>query len=125
MVAAGPRSARRILSSAVCRRGSGFRPVNWANAYEAAAWSLISARISMRQGQGQGGMSRELSPSVDVHGHRLHCFPGPQVLAHLKSFRGLIGRKVEYQNLLGEAALAGDFDTETLRAMPRDEALAA
>src|SRR5437764_883324 len=29
----------------------GFRPVNWSNAYEAAAWSLISSRITMRQGQ--------------------------------------------------------------------------
>src|SRR5207253_1770125 len=29
----------------------GFRPVNWSNAYEAAAWCLISSRISMRQGQ--------------------------------------------------------------------------
>ena len=104
----------------------GFRPVNWANAYEAAAWSLISARISMRQGQGiKDRMSRELGPSVDVHGHRLYCFPGPEVLARLESFKGLFGRKVEYLNLLGQAALAGELDTEKLRAMPRDEALAA
>ena len=104
----------------------GFRPVNWANAYEAAAWSLISTRISMRQGQGiKDRMSRELGPSVDVHGHRLYCFPGPDVLARLESFKGLFGRKVEYLNLLGQAALAGELDTEKLRAMPRDEALAA
>ena len=30
----------------------GFRPVNWSNAYEAAAWCVISSRISMYQGQG-------------------------------------------------------------------------
>ena len=30
----------------------GVRPVNWSNAYEAAAWSLISTRIAMRQAQG-------------------------------------------------------------------------
>jgi DNA-3-methyladenine glycosylase II len=104
----------------------GFRPVNWSNAYEAAAWCLISSRISMRQGQGiKERMCRELGDSIDIHGHRLFCFPGPQVLVHLTSFKGLFGRKVEYLNGLGRAALAGSVDTETLRAMPRDEALAA
>jgi len=104
----------------------GFRPVNWSNAYEAAAWCLISSRISMRQGQGiKERMSRELGESIDIHGHRLFCFPGPAVIAHLKSYAGLFGRKVEYLNALGRAALAGDLDTESLRAMPRDESLQA
>lgn len=102
----------------------GFRPVNWSNAYEATAWCLISTRISMRQGQTiKERMSRELGASIDIHGHRLFCFPGPEVIAHLKEFRGLFGRKVEYLNALGRAALAGDVDTETLRGMGRDEAL--
>jgi DNA-3-methyladenine glycosylase II len=102
----------------------GFRPVNWSNAYEAAAWCLISSRISMRQGQGiKDRMCRELGASIDIHGHRLYCFPDPQALIALTSFKGLFGRKVEYLNKLGRAALAGDLDTETLRAMPRDQAL--
>ena len=102
----------------------GFRPVNWSNAYEATAWCLISSRISVRQGQGiKERMSRELGTSVDIHGHRLYNFPGPEVLAELKSFQGLFGRKVEYLNALGRAALAGELDTVTLRAMPREEAL--
>jgi DNA-3-methyladenine glycosylase II len=104
----------------------GFRPVNWSNAYEAAAWCLISSRISTRQGQGiKERMSRELGESIDIHGHRLYCFPGPAVIAQVKSYAGLFGRKVEYLNALGRAALAGDLDTESLRAMPRDESLQA
>ena len=104
----------------------GFRPVNWSNAYEAAAWSLISTRISMRQGQGiKERMCRELGVSIDIHGHSLFCFPGPDAMLQLKSFKGLFGRKVEYLNALGRAALAGELDTEMLRAMPRDEALAS
>jgi len=104
----------------------GFRPVNWSNAYEAAAWSLISTRISMRQGQGiKERMCRELGASVDIHGHRLFCFPGPESLVQMQSFKGLFGRKVEYLNALGRAALAGDLDTEHLRAMPQEEALAS
>jgi len=101
-----------------------FRPVNWSNAYEAAAWCVISSRISMRQGQGvKERMSKELGHSIDIHGHVLWTFPGPERLAHLEKFQGLFGRKVEYLNALGRAALTGELDTETLRAMPRDEAL--
>ena len=108
------------------RMFTGFRPVNWSNAYEAAAWSLISSRISMRQGQGiKERMCRELGESIDIHGHRLFCFPGPDVLIRLTTFKGLFGRKVEYLNGLGRAALAGSLDTETLRAMPQEEALTA
>src|SRR5438093_99563 len=86
----------------------GFRPVNWSNAYEATAWCLISSRITMRQGQGiKEKMSRELGATIDIHGHRLYCFPGPDALIQLRSFRGLFGRKVEYLNGLGRAALGG------------------
>jgi DNA-3-methyladenine glycosylase II len=106
------------------RRFPGFRPVNWSDAYEAAAWCVISSRISMRQGQGvKDRMSRELGHAIDIHGHVLWTFLGPDRLAHLEKFPGLFGRKVEYLNALGRAALAGELDTEALRAMPREEAL--
>ena len=68
-------------------------------------------------------MSRELGHAIDIHGHVLWTFPGPDRLAHLEKFPGLFGRKVEYLNALGRAALAGELDTEALRAMPREEAL--
>src|SRR5213080_3232786 len=102
----------------------GFRPVNWSNAYEAAAWCLISSRIAMRQAQTvKERMCRELGASVEIHGHRLYCFPGPEALIHLQTFKGLFGRKVEYLNGLGDAALGGEIDTETLRAMSHENAL--
>jgi DNA-3-methyladenine glycosylase II len=102
----------------------GFRPVNWSDAYEAAAWCVISTRISMRQAQGvKDRMSRELGQSIDIHGHALWTFPDPERLAHLEKFPGLFGRKVEYLNALGSAALAGEVDTETLRAMSREQSV--
>ena len=102
----------------------GFRPVNWSNAYEAAAWCLISSRIAMRQAQAvKDRMCRELGAMVDVHGHHLWCFPGPEALVAMTSFKGLFGRKVEYLNQLGHAAMRGELDTETLRALPQEEAL--
>jgi DNA-3-methyladenine glycosylase II len=107
------------------RMFGGFRPVNWSNVYEAAAWCLISSRITMRQGQGiKDRMSRELGCEVDVHGQSLWVFPEAARLIELETFAGLFGRKVEYLNALGHAALAGALDTEMLRAMPREESLA-
>ena len=103
----------------------GFRPVNWSNAFEAAAWCLISSRVAMRQAQAvKERMCREMGESVDIHGHRLFCFPAPEALTRLGAYRGLFGRKVEYLSELGAAALAGHLDTDSLRALPRDEALA-
>ena len=104
----------------------GFRPVNWPDAYEAAAWCVISARISMRQGQGvKDRLSREVGHEVDIHGHRMWTFPSPSRLRELDSFRGLFGRKVEYMNRLGQAALDGHLDTEKLRALGPADCLAA
>src|SRR5260370_36261278 len=80
--------------------------------------------MNMRQAQAiKDRMSRELGHEVDLHGHRLWVFPEPSRLAGLESYRGLFGRKVEYLNRLGRAALAGELDTETLRALPRAESL--
>jgi DNA-3-methyladenine glycosylase II len=107
------------------RRFPGFRPVNWSDAYEAAAWSILSSRVSMRQAQGvKDRMCRELGHEVDIHGHRLFAFPEPHRLAELESFKGLFGRKVEYLNGLGRAALAGRLDTERLRALSPEQCLA-
>src|SRR5207247_1932134 len=107
------------------RKFPGFRPVNWSDAYEAAAWCLISSRVSMRQGSGvKDRLSRESGAGVDIHGHRMWAFPAPSRLVKLESFRGLFGRKLEYLNKLGEAALAHWLDTERLRAMPPGECLA-
>lgn len=117
-------AGRDLVVAKLQRMFPGFRPVNWSNAYEAAAWCLISSRISMRQGQGvKDRVSRELGQEVDIHGHRLWVFPDPSRLIELKSFTGLVGRKVEYLNALGHSALTGTLDTDTLRALPRDESL--
>ena len=106
------------------RRFAGFRPVNWSDAYEAAAWCVMSTRINMRQAQAiKDRMCRELGHEVDIHGHRLWAFPEPSRLVALESYQGLFGRKVEYLNRLGSAALAGDLDTETLRTLSSEEAL--
>ena len=104
----------------------GFRPVNWSDAYEAAAWCILSSRITMRQAQGvKDRLCRELGHELSIHGHDMWTFPTPQRLARLESFPGLFGRKVEYLRALARAALAGELDTDRLRALPADQSLAA
>src|SRR5260370_4469309 len=84
----------------------------------------MSTRIHLRRAQAiKDRMCRELVHEVDVHGHRLWAFPEPSRLIQLESYQGLFGRKVEYLNRLGRAALAGELATETLRALPRDQTL--
>ncbi len=119
-------AARDPVVARLQRMFPGFRPVNWSNAYEAAAWCLISSRITMRQSQGiKDRMSRDLGSPIDIHGQTLYCFPGPEALIALTEVRGLFGRKVEYLQKLGRATLAGELDTERLRAMASDDALEA
>lgn len=116
--------ARDRVVGLLQRRFPGFRPVNWSDAYEAAAWCVMSTRINMRQAQAiKERMCRELGHEVDVHGHHLWAFPEPARLVELESYRGLFGRKVEYLNRLGRAALAGELDTEMLRALPAADCL--
>src|SRR6266849_6095242 len=91
----------RVVAS-LQRRVPGFRPVNWSDAYEAAAWCVMSTRINMRQAQAiKDRMCRELGHEVDGHGLRLWTFPEPSRLVALESYKGLFGRKVEYLNRLG------------------------
>ena len=72
----------------------GFRPVNWSNAHEAAAWSLISTRIAMRQAQGvKDRMSRELGHEVDVHAIASGYFRIPRGSSSSKLSRGCLAAR--------------------------------
>jgi DNA-3-methyladenine glycosylase II len=103
----------------------GLRPVGFFSPYEAAAWCLITHRISVAQAAGvKRRMAAELGEAVDVHGDLRHAFPGPARLARLDGFPGLYAGKVENLRSLGRAAAAGRLDAARLRALPRAEALA-
>ncbi len=117
--------AQDPVVAALQARFPGFRPVLFPDAYEAAAWCLISSRITMRQAAAvKDRLTRELGYALSVHGHPMWAFPGPDRLAALEEYPGLFGRKVEYLGGLGRAALRGELDTAALRALPEAEALA-
>jgi DNA-3-methyladenine glycosylase II len=107
------------------RRFPGLRPVLFGSAYEAAAWALLTHRISRNQGGTlRRRLSAELGDPVDFGGRVVHGFPPPERLADLAPMPGLTIRKVANLRALGEAAAAGELDVDLLRGRSVDEALA-
>ena len=107
------------------RRYPGLRPVGFWSPYEAAAWAIIGARISIRQAAAiKARMASELGEAVSFGGRTLSAFPAPERLASLDGFSGLAGRKPEWLRSLAVAALDGRLDAARLRAQPAENALA-
>ncbi|MEV7622725.1 hypothetical protein [Actinoplanes sp. NPDC089786] len=107
------------------RQFPGLRPVLFGSAYEAAAWALLTHRISRSQGATlRRRLAEDLGDRVDFGDHVSFSFPTPERLATLEPMPGMTIRKVENLRALGEAAAAGDLDVDLLRSMTVDEALA-
>jgi DNA-3-methyladenine glycosylase II len=110
---------RDPVVGALQQRFAGLRPVLFGSPYEAAAWALLSQRTRMAQAV---ALRRRLTAE---HGER-GAFPAPGALAALPdAVPGLPALKAQRLRALGAAALAGDLDTARLRALSREEALAA
>src|SRR5260221_9653440 len=103
-----------------------LRPVCFYSAYEAVTSFVIGQRISRRQ---SAVIKRELSEALGdrptIEGVAVPAFPRPSRLLELTEGRGLSAEKVKRLRALAQAALDGRLDTEALRAMPPEEALAA
>jgi DNA-3-methyladenine glycosylase II len=96
------------------QRASGFlRPVLFHSPYEAAAWSVISARtrhaqaVKLRDALSPGGI-----------------FPAPEQVLALRELPGLPEAKVPRLHGVAQAALEGRLDREPLLALDPEEARA-
>jgi DNA-3-methyladenine glycosylase II len=69
-------------------------------------------------------LAERLGDRPTVAGTPFPAFPRPERLLELREARGLNATKVERLHGLARAALDGRIDTEVLRAMPPDDALA-
>jgi len=106
------------------RESDGLRPVLFHSPYEAAAWSVISARTGHRQAQAlRTALSAELGVMLDVEGVVMPAFPLPDRLLELDSFPGLSAEKVRRLHAVADAALAGRLDASRLRELETGEAL--
>ncbi len=94
------------------QRETGYlRPVLFHSPYEAAAWSIISARTNHAQ-------AARLRDALG------ETFPAPAELLALEELKGLPAAKVPRLHGIAEAALEGRLDREPLLAAAPDEALA-
>jgi len=102
----------------------GLRPVLFHSPYEAAAWSIISARQARSQAlRSRTRIAERLGTTFDLAGEPLAAFPAPAILGadevpELPAVKGARLRAV------ATAALAGDLDADRLRALPPAEAYA-
>jgi DNA-3-methyladenine glycosylase II len=101
------------------QRATGYlRPVLFHSPYEAACWSVISARVSPAQG------ARLRDALSAEHGER-STFPAPERLLTVDAFPGLPAQKLPRLHGIARAALEGRLDREPLLAAEPDDALAA
>jgi DNA-3-methyladenine glycosylase II len=122
-----PEVGRRVpVVGALMDQHRGLRPTLFGAPYEAAAWGVISARISERQA---GRIVRRLSVAhgevLSVAGAEVDAFPRPEALRALREFPGLPPEKVHRLHGVAEAALAGDLEVARLRALGPEGARAA
>jgi DNA-3-methyladenine glycosylase II len=97
----------------------GLRPVLFHSPYEAAAWSIISAR----RPAAQAAVTRRAI--AERHGALLGAgpaFPTPQQLLEVAPMQGLPDVKVQRLHALAAAALEGALDQRALIAMDPAEA---
>lgn len=102
----------------------GLRPPQFCTPYEAAAWSVVSARIQTRQASAiRARMSEQYGEPFEVAGQTLYAFPGPSTLADIDQFPGLTPVKIERLHAVARATLAGQLDVGRLQAMAPDDAM--
>jgi DNA-3-methyladenine glycosylase II len=103
----------------------GFRPCLFHSAYEAAVWSVLSARRQRRQAIGlRAHLSQQHGRTFELAGQQVHALPTPSALAGLSKVTGLQDAAVPRLTAIAESASRGGLDTDTLRALDPDQASA-
>jgi DNA-3-methyladenine glycosylase II len=103
----------------------GRRPICFGTPFEAAAWAVLSQRVSMTQaGRVKEALAAELGTRMEIGGEEVVAFPGPSALASLESFAGVWASKLQRLRGLAAAALAGDLDPAHVRSLSLEDALA-
>jgi DNA-3-methyladenine glycosylase II len=102
-----------------------LRPVCFYSAYEAATSFVIGQRIARTQSAMIKARLADLAGDrIDLAGRSFTAFPRPARLLELDEVPGLTAEKMTRLHGLARAALDGRLDTERLRGLPTDAALA-
>jgi DNA-3-methyladenine glycosylase II len=116
--------ARDPVIGRLQREHEGLRPVLFHSPYEAAAWSIISAR----RYRGQAAviwdrLSAEFGRTFTIAGGQVRAFPLPHRLLKAESLRSVAPQRVEWLHAVARAALDGALDPAALAAMEPASAL--
>jgi DNA-3-methyladenine glycosylase II len=109
--------------AAVHARASGFRPALFYSPYEAAVWSVVSARRPRSQGIGlRTRLAEQAGAAFDLAGVRTLAVPTPSRLLEVQSVPGLSADRMPRLHAVAEAARSGKLEADRLRALPPDAA---
>jgi DNA-3-methyladenine glycosylase II len=107
------------------RTHAGLRPVLFHSPYEAAAWSIISAR--RHRAQGTVVRNRLAATFGRVFGEgaeQVLAFPTPEQLLTVRELQGLEETRIQRLHAVANAALAGELEPGRLLGMDPGAALA-
>jgi DNA-3-methyladenine glycosylase II len=111
--------------AAVHARAPGFRPALFYSPYEAAIWSVISARRPRAQGITlRTRLAEQSGTAFELAGVRTLAVPTPTQLLAVEGVPGLPGDRIPRLHAIAEAARAGRLEADRLRALAPDEARA-
>jgi len=107
------------------RAALGLRPPLFYSPYEAAVWSVLSAR---RPGWQMARVRAELSEAhgavFELAGERLAALPTPSQLLAVEGFPGIDADRLERMHGAARAALDGQLDVARLQALGPQQAMA-
>jgi DNA-3-methyladenine glycosylase II len=109
--------------AAVHARAPGFRPALFYSPYEAAIWSVISARRPRAQGITlRTRLAEQYGTAFELAGSRTLAVPGPSHLLAVEAVPGLPADRIPRLHAIAEAASRGDLDAEQLRNLSPEQA---
>ena len=109
----------------VHRRSPGFRPALFYSPYEAAVWSVVSARRARPQGiRLRERLAEQHGVPFSLAGEKVYAVPTPEALLAMGSLPGLPADRVPRLHAIAEAARRGELEADRLRALPPGDAMA-
>jgi DNA-3-methyladenine glycosylase II len=107
------------------RTAPGLRPVLFHSPYEAAAWSVLSARRARAQAIVlRTRLSTMVGRRFTLAGVEQLAFPTPEALLTVHELPGLPAQRIGWLHGIARAALDGQLDADTLAAEDPDLAMA-
>ena len=116
--------AQDPVIGALQRVRPGLRPPQFYSPYEAAAWSVLSARRPARQMAAvRDALSRAHGTVFTLAGRACPALPTPAQLLRVKEFPGIPELKLQRLHEVARAALDGKLAIDRLTAMDPDDAM--